>query len=141
MTQTMYVYGTLRRDMGYRLLTPHEPIPIGFAVLKGAAMYSLGGYPGIVPSNHPSPDGEVIGQLLSYEHLDKDSWNEVLCVVDCYEGPYYNRRMTTVTGSDGVETEVWVYWPANPQHLIDNYTHITSGDWKAFVDDTRKGSE
>ena len=125
--QSMFVYGTLRRDMGYPLLTPHEPIPIGVGSTPGK-MFSLGGYPGAIPSD----ESVIQGQLLSYEHLNEKEWNEVLKVVDYYEGSSYEREIVEVSLSDGTITEAWMYFNIHDDSLPRRCPHIPSGDWKEW---------
>jgi len=133
-TQSMFVYGTLRLDMDYREITPLSGVPIGLGEARGQ-MYSLGGFPGVVP--HATET--VTGQLISYEHHDDAQWDNILEAIDFYEGSMYRRQLTPITMHDGEVTEAWMYFPTNPGEIINATwtTLIPHGDWKLWKEENR----
>ena len=151
MPKKMFVYGTLRRDLGYRAKDGYSGTAEGLCRMPGV-MISLGGFPGVVPwrSSDEREMGRwggkgmqisesIIGQLISYEHTSDEEWDEVLGKTDAYEGTasgMYTRQRVAVTpvepptdSPSPVETWVYIYnathiHPRNIPSLI-----IPSGDW------------
>ena len=88
---TIFVYGTLKRNQLRGQLWPHPPVEIRPAVIR-ASLYDLGPYPAIGPGDdyvfgeawrlleaHMQPTLEVLDQIEGYDALIKN--NEYLRVL------------------------------------------------------------
>lgn len=127
-----FVYGTLREGFGnYKRLLEGHTTNIEEATLEGFEMYSVGGFPAILPA-----EGTVVGELIT---IDEDKYEPVLRSLDRLEGYYpqskdnsmYLREKMEVITSNGEKVEAYVYvWnrPA-PREKVE------SGDWKQFVNE------
>jgi gamma-glutamylcyclotransferase (GGCT)/AIG2-like uncharacterized protein YtfP len=124
----MFVYGTLRRDMNYPLLAPHEGVSIGHGRTQGV-MYSFGGFPGVVQDGSAS---QVVGQILSYDHLSSDEWAETILAVDRYEGHGFERREVPIATDNGMVVTAWVYFPVDTTDIQHYCSIIPHGDWKLW---------
>lgn len=123
----MFVYGTLRRDMKYPLLTPYEGVSEGYGTIQGT-MYTFGGFPGVLRDDS---DRVVNGQLLSYDHLTQDQWDKTIEVVDAYEGSGFSRHEVPITMHNGSTELAWTYFPH--EECITPYLQIIhSGDWRQW---------
>ena len=120
----MFVYGTLRTDLYHR--TNFMGLPIGFGLTPGV-MYSLGGYPGVVPGN---PGDRVFGQVLTFDHHTDEEWRTILHSTDRYEGTptLYHRRVVEVTMRDGPPVDAHMYFFSQSDYL-EKFAIIPSGDW------------
>jgi gamma-glutamylaminecyclotransferase len=117
----VFVYGSLKRGF-------HNHSVLDGAKFAGEAtlnpkytMYSLGGYPAIVPDGkHPS---QIIGELYEVD-------NAGLARLDMLEGypSYYNRRKEIVNTERGGEI-AWVYY-IEPANNNGNNDVVKSGLWK-----------
>jgi len=126
--QRLFVYGTLRRDMGYL-----EPDPFGAKATMGylwdAGMFNVNGrFPCVVFKAGSKTD--VCGQLLDYSHLTEAEWKQVLRGIDTYEGvpQLYTRDIGNITLDDGTVTTAHVYYFTN-HDATRSMTPIPSGDW------------
>lgn len=116
----VFVYGTLRKGQ-----IRHEVLKgslfIGYGLLKGYDMYSLGNFPAIVKGN-----GIVYGEVYSINE-------ETLKILDYIEGvdyELYKRELQTIELESGEVIEAFVYvFSGN----LSGATYIREGDWlKAF---------
>lgn len=125
----LFVYGTLRRDFAHPLhrLLAENALWLGEARFQGR-LYSLGDYPGVVPSGDPADS--VVGEV--YEVLAPDL---VFPSLDDYEDHWpanetdslYLRRVCAVRKTfDFQKIQAWVYLYNRP---VDGLRCITSGDW------------
>ncbi|HYC90099.1 MAG TPA: gamma-glutamylcyclotransferase family protein [Thermoanaerobaculia bacterium] len=128
--QTLFVYGTLRRDAGqavHHLLARHGTF-VGEATVRGR-LFDLGSYPGMTLDGDR---GVVLGEL--YE-ITSD-WPAFIARLDAYEGcaeddpePHqYRRELVTALRASGPPVDAWAYvlnvdptgWP-----------RIASGDYES----------
>lgn len=132
MTKQMpaFVYGTLREGFGnYSRLLEGKVKSNTPATLEGFEMFSVGGFPAILPA-----DGVIVGELIE---IDEDQYTNTLHDLDILEGYYpgkeshsmYLRKTMTVTTEDGEKVEAYVYIWNRPAPRIK----VTSGDWKQYV--------
>ena len=133
MTKThrhLFVYGTLRKDAGHPMhavLVRHASL-VGRATVR-ATLYSLGEYPGLVPSQ----DGAdfVKGEVY---HIEDSGLERTLSFLDDYEGlgpgnppPHqFRREMVSAKLDDGREVDAWAY-VLNQAHA--GLRRIRSGDF------------
>jgi gamma-glutamylcyclotransferase (GGCT)/AIG2-like uncharacterized protein YtfP len=99
----LFVYGTLRKDYGLKLMEDLSAICIfaGHGTVKGA-LYEVGSYPAAVESvGTKGIKGDV------YEVSDAEI---VFDKLDEYEGDAYCRKKTTVVMDSGEVREAFVYW-------------------------------
>jgi gamma-glutamylcyclotransferase (GGCT)/AIG2-like uncharacterized protein YtfP len=112
----LFVYGTLRRGSNNkfaRLLSERAHF-VGPARVSGR-LYDFGSYPGA-----RREEGSIIGEIVRLDPL-----GELLGVLDDYEGPEYERAVTTAHTAEGHTIDAWIYWYAKAtQGKI-----IASGDW------------
>ena len=96
----IFVYGTLKRGFGANRYLLNCPLVAPEAVIEGAHMVSLGGFPGVFLKGRPGTSGQVYGEV--YEVDDTTLKN-----LDMYEsnGSFYQRRKVTTTA--GMEVEVY----------------------------------
>lgn len=99
----LFVYGTLRKEYGLRLIEVVDKNLeyIGEAKVK-ASLYDLGSYPGAVKDNS---NNEVVGDVFLVKDADK-----VFKVLDEYEGEEYSRQKEQVQLSSGKTITAWIYW-------------------------------
>lgn len=99
----LFVYGTLRKDYGLRLMQEvgNQCVFAGHGKVKGA-LYDLGAYPGAVEGMLKK---EIRGDV--YQVTDA---GVVLPVLDGYEGEDYCRKKTTVMLDSGKRIEAFIYW-------------------------------
>lgn len=121
----MFAYGTLRHDIhgGLKEDVGH---PIGYGYIEGR-MHNLGAFPAVVPST----EATVYGQILDLSHLGKEGLERVLRRVDGYESCplLFQRRLTDVMlDPGGTITQVWAYFFAAPERIIDKPI-VPTGDW------------
>ena len=111
MTNRLFVYGTLRKDVPnstFQMLERDARF-VGYARIMGR-MYSVGEYPGLVPSRERGY--WVHGEVYALENPPK-----TLALLDDYEGcgpedpePHeFERAEHTAVLESGVEDNVWVY--------------------------------
>jgi gamma-glutamylcyclotransferase (GGCT)/AIG2-like uncharacterized protein YtfP len=116
------VYGTLRKGVDNELARYLASVAhrLGDGRVCGR-LYHLGSYPGMKLSGDESD--QVFGDL--YELPDAEA---VLPVLDDYErcGEEYERRVITVSLSDGTTTEAWIYVYLGD---VSNKPRIVSGDY------------
>ena len=128
MTQHLFVYGTLRRDIRnsmFHLLARHAQF-VGHARIRGR-LCDLGDYPGVVLSI--DEDRWVHGEVYAL-----DNENEVLARLDEYEGcgpqdppPHeFERIACEITLDDGKTTRAWVY---EYKGECEGKQEIASGDY------------
>jgi gamma-glutamylcyclotransferase (GGCT)/AIG2-like uncharacterized protein YtfP len=128
MTQQLFVYGTLRRDIGnsmFHLLARHARL-VGYGRIRGR-LWDLGDYPGVVLST--DDDRWVRGEVYAI-----DNENDVLARLDEYEGcgpqdprPHeFERVMCEVRLDDGKTTDAWVY---EYKGGLEGKQEIASGDY------------
>lgn len=104
MSDTLFVYGTLKRQRAgkpHRLLRRARFVS-GASV--GGALYDLGRYPGLVRKTHNGD--RVFGEL--YE-LPEDSAPAMLRILDHHEGGEFDRRRVYVRFPDGQRRAAWAY--------------------------------
>lgn len=108
------VYGTLRADCGnHRLLAGGEFL--GMVRVEGWAMYSMGGFPAIVPAEGSVVTGEVYRVTRSImKKLDG---------LEGYPGWYSRTKVPTEFGP------AWIYH-FESEESVDGRRLIASGDWK-----------
>jgi gamma-glutamylcyclotransferase (GGCT)/AIG2-like uncharacterized protein YtfP len=130
MTQHLFVYGTLRKDVRnsmFHLLARHAQF-VGRARIRGH-LYDLGDYPGVVLST--DQDRWVHGEVYALEDA-----SEVLARLDEYEGcrptdprPHeFERVMSDIEFEDGKTTRAWVY---AYRGALEGKQEIPSGDYFA----------
>ncbi len=128
MTNHLFVYGSLRSDIGnsmFHLMAEHAQL-VGHARIHGR-LYDLGDYPGVVLS--AGEDRWVVGQVYA---LDTES--DVLARLDEYErcGPQdpqphdFARIACEITSDDGKATRAWVY---EFKGQLEGKREIASGDY------------
>lgn len=126
--QHLFVYGTLRRDIGnrmYHLLARHGTF-VGEGTYQGR-LYRIDYYPGVVPSD--DPNHQVKGEIYALPEPEF-----VLPQLDKYEecGPgfpeptEYIREEKEVILNNGQKLIAWVYVYNHP---IGDIEEITSGDF------------
>ena len=116
------VYGSLRKGMGNHVLLKHVDTHRS-GIINGYEMYSCGGFPAIVQSDHGYVKVEV------YEVDDKTL--QRLDALEGYTGGYngfYDRAEERVVYEDGEVDDVLVYYMHNPPSDIQ----VESGDWVEF---------
>jgi gamma-glutamylcyclotransferase (GGCT)/AIG2-like uncharacterized protein YtfP len=124
----IFVYGTLRSDVGHRahnFMTRYFS-PIGRAFVQGK-LYDAIEYPAGVPTaeNHL-----ITGEL--YEIENAAEFGQAMQVLDEYEGSYdapgepalFRRELVNVQYNDG-EVKAWIYWYNRP---VEGKKWIASGD-------------
>ena len=132
MLKRVFVYGTLRQDLGEDMSLASEGNAVGLGQIPGL-MYSINGwYPGVVPPE-PQASGElpqVTGQVLDFEPLDDYEWVTQLRTFDAYEGvpALYTRNRVMVTLDDGSKIPAYVYYFVNQSSLTKDRL-VESGDW------------
>lgn len=125
----LFVYGSLRRVFGHPMhqwLVRHARW-VGEATFQGA-LFSLGDFPGAVPSAHPA---EKVGGEV-YEVLDARPLFDRLDEYEDYfpENPgasLYLRQVHGVELAGGERVNAWVYVYNRP---VDGLPRMASGDWK-----------
>jgi gamma-glutamylcyclotransferase (GGCT)/AIG2-like uncharacterized protein YtfP len=108
LTEHLFVYGTLRGDLGHHAaaLLARRAYAVGPGRLRGR-LYDLGEYPAAVPS--PDPAHRVRGLVYRMEV----GLSEVLLAdLDRYEGAAYRRELARVVLDDGQSVLAWVYFYA-----------------------------
>lgn len=122
----LFVYGSLMRNTGHPMAhrLAGESRSLGGAAVTGR-LYSLGRYPGAVPS--PNPRDAVHGELLALRRPEK-----TFCWLDDYEGcgesdpePHaYRRVIVPVRLIAGSRLRAWIYYYRGP---LDLAKRIPSG--------------
>ena len=109
----IFVYGTLRPGMRAYYMLEGKTEHIGQTTLPGAAMYSLGGFPGVKEEKNST----VIGDIL------KVTDESVFSCLDQYEGypHFYNRKLL-----DTPEGPAWTYLF---QGDVTDSMRVMSGNW------------
>ena len=103
MNPHLFVCGTLRSNMQNewsRLLAARAEL-LGPAKMRGA-LFDLGSYPGMIAS--ADAPGFVIGEVFKLNGAAGTFFE-----LDRYEGEDFERRIVSVTRSDGREMEAWAY--------------------------------
>jgi len=103
MTQSLFVYGTLKRgapNEGRRLLRAAEFVSRASTM---GALYDLGRYPGLVRGTARE---RVFGELY---RLPVGSDGRILRQLDAYEGNEFVRRRVYVTLPNGRKRLAWTY--------------------------------
>lgn len=103
MAETLFVYGTLRRDAENSM---HEMLEansylIGYGRVRGQLMEGTS-----YPALKEHPDYWVSGEVYFIDD------SEIITRVDEYEGSEYARKKTSVYMDDGTFIEAWVYYSA-----------------------------
>ena len=128
--EDLFVYGTLRRDVGYamhRLLTRYARFE-AYATVHGR-LYDLGAYPALVLTDAPA--ARVTGELY---RLHRPTRAEALAALDHYEGctapppTEYRRVQHTVQLREGPSRVAWVYVY---NRAVAGLPRIGSGDYAA----------
>lgn len=130
MVEHLFVYGTLRRDLGHamhRVLAQHSRYA-GTARYAGR-MYDVGAYPAVVPDPESAP--AVQGELYRLQRPAV-----LLPLLDRYEGctegddpaAEYRREVQPVVRHDGTTVQAWVYLYNQPVRTL---RPIGSGDYLA----------
>ncbi len=138
MAEQIFVYGTLRRELGHpmhRLLAQHARY-VGRASFAGR-LYDLNGYPGAVPD--PAGRGRVWGEVYRFS-----APGPLLALLDRYEGcnnnanagssggkrggpqDEYRRELRTVYGENGERLRAWIYLYNRP---VGGRREIPGGDY------------
>lgn len=125
----LFVYGTLRRDFSLPLkaAVAGDMVYIGTGRVK-ARLYDLDAYPGAVKEG----DSEIVGDVFELRN------ENVLAVLDEYEGGEYRREMEAVMVSSGEIVQAWMYWytgTVTESMLIkeDDYLHYLKNKKDRFV--------
>ncbi|QDU90209.1 Gamma-glutamylcyclotransferase family protein YtfP [Pirellulimonas nuda] len=123
---SLFVYGTLRRDARHasHAMLARGATLLGDATLNGAAIYLVGEYPGVVPSDNQ--EDVVHGEVYRF-----DPKSDLLTLLDEYEGclgprPLYTREPLPVTLAQGETVTAWVYVYNHP---VSKKSRIASGDF------------
>lgn len=120
MSNYVFVYGTLRCGGGnHARLLARLPVATIIAELP-YRMVSLGGFPGLVPSDHAAMH-QITGEL--YEVT-----KEEFASLDRLEGyPTFYNRIQFPLQEFGIDNSAWVYVlkPEDGEGCID----VTGGDW------------
>ena len=117
---TVAVYGTLLNGFGnHRLLEASRFL--GHSQVVGFDMYSLGGFPVIVPADHE--------RAIKTEVYEVD--DRVMSSLDMLEGypNFYNRQQVEVMTDEGVKA-AWIYFMQEPPY--EELHLVANGDWRAF---------
>lgn len=124
MTYSVAVYGSLRQGLGNHRLLEHVTRFKKGLTIPEFIMYSLGGFPAIVPG----PGGPVTVEV--YE-VDASTFRRL----DGLEGypNFYDRKVVEVQVEDGSVQEAWIYFMHEDNHYIGNEV-VTSNDWLAYKD-------
>jgi gamma-glutamylcyclotransferase (GGCT)/AIG2-like uncharacterized protein YtfP len=131
--KVLFIYGTLRGDLKHDLadVLAQDASFLGEGTVRGR-LFSLGSYPGMVPSER---DSDVIrGEL--YE-VPAEKWQKVVELLDAYEGcgpddlePHeYRRQLVEATTSSGRKVRAWAYILNRPTTGLEE---IPSGDYLAW---------
>lgn len=135
MTEFLFVYGTLRKEMVHQvspeLRAIMEGLPyLGIGQIQGE-LYYLGSYPGAIVGN--TFKTKIVGEI--YELPEP---NETLEILDVYEGfipgeleaSLYARSQETISLPDNRQLECWMYlyndWVATG-------SLIETGDYIDFI--------
>lgn len=109
------VYGTLKKGFGNNSLLRNE-VFVRNDTVSGFDMYSLGGFPGIIPS--PEAKTPVVVEVY-------DVSEHALKRLDMLEGhPHFYER-TKVTLDSGDEASLYIY-----RHEVNHLNKVESGNWK-----------
>ena len=97
----LFAYGTLRKGFQSEVAGKVDQyrLYLGTGKVK-ATMYDLGDYPGAIKTDDNTIEGDV------FELLDE----EVLQVLDEYEGDEYIREMVSIEMNPGENLTAWIYW-------------------------------
>lgn len=115
--ERLFVFGTLRPDVGNSQAGRFGLREIRPASLPGYDLYSLGWFPGIVPGK-----GTVSGWLMEVA-------GEFLPLLDQYEGTSRGLNERVVVALDD-ETTAWVYRLQQAAVPLAHEELISGGDWK-----------
>lgn len=121
----LFVYGTLRHDIGSSTAAIEGQV-VGLGTTPGA-LFTTGHFPAAIPDSIH----RVVGQVLSFEHMDDGQWLDQLRRLDAYEAApdLFNRRTVDVTLMDGSTVEAQAYFFTDTQRLTRSCDPISSGDW------------
>ena len=118
----LFVYGTLKRGFGNHAVLRGAEF-IGKASLQGFEMYSLGGFPGIIPVTGFSwVEGELY-EVSDFLHLDRlEGYNP-----ETKRGMYLREEVSVVpeNSEEPVACEVYVW-----NREVIGRTLITDGVWR-----------
>jgi gamma-glutamylcyclotransferase (GGCT)/AIG2-like uncharacterized protein YtfP len=125
MLDRLFVYGTLRKDIGnsrFHVLAreAREVTFVGHARIQGR-LFDLGTYPGLVLSDDPG--ARVRGEVYALSNPQ-----EILSRLDDYEGSEFERVERDVVLDSGASGKAWVYIYAG---TTDDGPEILSGDYLA----------
>lgn len=132
MTERLFVYGTLRKDSPQpmaKLLVENSRF-LGTASTQGA-LYDLGRYPGMVPSNNP--DHTTFGELFELTNPQKvlgplDEYEE--CSENYPKPTLYERKLCQVRQESGETVDAWSYiYNRN----VDGHIFVQDGDYMAHL--------
>ena len=129
MADYLFVYGTLRKEVGHpmhRVLIRHA-ILVDKGVYQGE-LYDLGDFPAAIHSARL--EDRVHGEI--YQLKGKDQIFEIL---DRYEGcvgtaPYFRRERKEVRSGGGKVVCVWLYLYNRP---VERYPRIPGGDYLTLL--------
>jgi gamma-glutamylcyclotransferase (GGCT)/AIG2-like uncharacterized protein YtfP len=122
----LFVYGTLLTGERAHSLLANSVERKAHAVMPGAVLYSLGAYP-MLMDGHGQVSGEVVW-------ITAEAYQELLAVLDGYEGPPYTRRRRSIRvfGCDevrhGGEIDAWVY--VGNEIPLES-PQVPGGDWRS----------
>ncbi len=99
--------------------------------------YSTTAFPAAVPH----PDGNVVGEVITFEEDPDEWWRDALEHMDEYEGvPHlYYRDLITVKMAEGEEVTAWVYLYTD-EDAVKALDLIYSGDWAEWTSTARSAS-
>lgn len=117
----LFAYGTLRRGAPMHELLADRATWLGLASAAGR-LVDLGAFPGLVPAQ--GPGDRVCGDLLAIADAQRE---ELLDVLDRYEGASFERVEQAVLGPDGPAI-AWVY---AYRGAVDGCPVVASGDYLA----------
>ncbi len=123
----LFVYGTLMQGLPLHHLLADRGEFVGVGTVKGRLL-DLGQYPGAVPEEPGTVQGEVYRRLAPglLVALDREEGY-------CPEAPergLYLRRPAPVRLADGREVTAWIYWYHGPR---DRAVPIPRGDYRQHL--------
>lgn len=136
----VFVYGSLRSDMfNYDLYLDGKVEETIKGTIEGDLFHIENkGYPAVVPG-----DGEVVGELMTFKAFESTlkELDELEAYVEGEENENeYNRKIVNVKISEGtvIKAYYYEYNPPAQYNKDDKLVPVESGDWKKFMEDTKK---
>jgi gamma-glutamylcyclotransferase (GGCT)/AIG2-like uncharacterized protein YtfP len=119
----LFVYGSLRKALNHPLhpLLERHANFVGAGIFRGK-LYDLGRYPGAIPSK--ANTDRVVGEVYRFAGSE-----EVLKVLDNYEGHRFRRKRVTISLENNETISCWIYLYARP---VRRRALISSGDYIVY---------